>query len=394
MSKLYVSLAALVISFLLRILLKNDHLQFIRELAPVGSNYISLKECIFYLNKNIDFYNGGICHHHPLTVVLFDLLGHYSHLFMALLDTLSGYFIHRISKGNLNAVALHLILSLPVCLAMDISVLNNFLLFYSIYAMTVLKKEILSMVLISVSAYLSLYNVLFIPSLVLLSQKKRSFLVLISTVVLTIGAMFYVNSELLLQHDSVASYLHGTFGFLLNMPDLTPSLSLYWYFFAEMFDTFRSFFVLSCQLIIFSFCIPITVKLRKDGMFAICLLSGVLVIFKSYTSIGDFALFVTLLMINYNKVGSYLKNYVISYSIILFSLLLIPSFKYIWLYTTSGNANFYYAITLVFHVGLVVLMIDLFGSYLRRVYDEEVEQRVKQGDTEWLKYRNLDLVLK
>lgn len=38
--------------------------------------------------------------------------------------------------------------------------------------------------------------------------------------------------------------LHGAFGRRLTLPDLTPNPGLWWYFFTEMFDHFRPFFLM------------------------------------------------------------------------------------------------------------------------------------------------------
>jgi len=48
----------------------------------------------------------------------------------------------------------------------------------------------------------------------------------------------------------------------LAVSDLTPNLGLFWYFFIEMFDQFRSFFLVVFQIHVFIFAIPISIKLR------------------------------------------------------------------------------------------------------------------------------------
>lgn len=48
----------------------------------------------------------------------------------------------------------------------------------------------------------------------------------------------------------------------LAVSDLTPNLGLFWYFFIEMFDQFRPFFLIVFQIHVFIFAVPISIKLR------------------------------------------------------------------------------------------------------------------------------------
>ena len=50
--------------------------------------------------------------------------------------------------------------------------------------------------------------------------------------------------------------------FSLQVSDLTPNMGLFWYFFTEMFEHFRMFFLWVFQLNAFFYCIPMTIKLR------------------------------------------------------------------------------------------------------------------------------------
>ena len=50
---------------------------------------------------------------------------------------------------------------------------------------------------------------------------------------------------------------------------------------------------------------------------------------------------------------------------ILYAVLLGPAFWYLWIYAGSGNANFYYAITLVWSLGQSLLVSDLAFAVLR-----------------------------
>jgi phosphatidylinositol glycan class U len=65
---------------------------------------------------------------------------------------------------------------------------------------------------------------------------------------------------------------------------------------------------------------------------------------------------------------------------LLYATLLGPAFYYLWIYAGSGNANFFYAITLVWSLGLSLLVADSLFAVLR---DEWEVQRpeMKGKDT-------------
>lgn len=56
---------------------------------------------------------------------------------------------------------------------------------------------------------------------------------------------------------------------------------------------------------------------------------------------------------------------------ILYTILLGPAFYYLWIYAGSGNANFFYAITLVWSLGLSLLVADSLFAVLRDEWEIE-----------------------
>ena len=56
---------------------------------------------------------------------------------------------------------------------------------------------------------------------------------------------------------------------------------------------------------------------------------------------------------------------------ILYATLLGPAFYYLWIYAGSGNANFFYAITLVWSLGLSVVVADSLFAALRDEWEGE-----------------------
>lgn len=104
---------------------------------------------------------------------------------------------------------------------------------------------------LSIASYLSLYPVLLFPPLTLLcfdrqtlpriSPNPGSFAAYHATsVAVMITGLLYLSYFIT---GGSWEFLSSTYGFHLLLPDLTPNVGLWWYFFIEMFDSFRAFFI-------------------------------------------------------------------------------------------------------------------------------------------------------
>ena len=61
----------------------------------------------------------------------------------------------------------------------------------------------------------------------------------------------------------------------------------------------------------------------------------------------------------------------VSAAIVLYATFLGPAFYHLWIYAGSGNANFFYAITLVWSLGQSLLVADLMFAVLRDEWEVE-----------------------
>ena len=61
---------------------------------------------------------------------------------------------------------------------------------------------------------------------------------------------------------------------------------------------------------------------------------------------------------------------------LLYATVLGPAFYYLWIYAGSGNANFFYAITLVWSLGLLVIIADSLYAVLREEWEVERPEAV------------------
>ena len=83
------------------------------------------------------------------------------------------------------------------------------------------------------------------------------------------------------------TFLHSLYLTPLSLPDLTPNPGLWWYFFTEMFDAFRSFFLGVFWLHMLAYSVPFTVRLRAQPLAAVIAMLGVLAIFQPYANVGE-----------------------------------------------------------------------------------------------------------
>ncbi|XP_054639633.1 phosphatidylinositol glycan anchor biosynthesis class U protein isoform X1 [Dunckerocampus dactyliophorus] len=162
-------------------------------------------------------------------------------------------------------------------------------------------------------------------------------------------------------------FLPSVYGFILTVPDLTPNIGLFWYFFAEMFEHFRLLFLCVFQMIVFFYTIPMSIKLKEHPMFLIFMQLAIISIFKSYPTVGDIALYMAFLPV-WSYLYRFLRNIFLVSCIMLACSALFPVLWHLWMYAGSANANFYYAITLLFNLAQILLVSDYFYAFLRREY--------------------------
>ena len=162
-------------------------------------------------------------------------------------------------------------------------------------------------------------------------------------------------------------FVKSTYLFILQVPDLQPNLGIFWYFFIEIFDHFRLFFTYVFQLNTFIYLIPLSIKLKDNPIMLIFMQLGLISVLKSYPTVGETGLYLTLLPI-FTYLFRFMRNFLIYSTMLLISTILAPIMWHIWINSGSGNANFYFAITLVYSVGHIFLLIDILYAYLKREY--------------------------
>lgn len=275
-------------------------------------------------------------------------------------------------------------LTIATCIARPTSVITNAFILYAI-ASAATARSFTFILALSFASYLSLYPILLFPPLALIcydqrAQKSKPENAFVFTSIHLFGLGTAISALLYLSYTLTGSwqFIASTYGTPLLLPDLTPNVGLWWYFFIEMFDSFRNFFLGVFWIHLASYVAGLTIRLRGQPLFVLTILLGIFAIFKPYPSISDTSLFLAMLPL-YRHVFPLMRYTFLASSTILYATLLGPAFYYLWIYAGSGNANFFYAITLVWSLGLSVLVADVLFAVLRDEWEvERPEMRGKE----------------
>ncbi|CAF1236162.1 unnamed protein product [Rotaria sordida] len=364
-----------------------------------------------YLRKlNLSPFVGSIVHETPLSLFFYSKLhaitnGHVEGLFIAadLLSAILTYKIaHRIltqlfdqeikekskykkdsellwlTEANIQKSAYAVLLcsminplSIGTCLAKSSLVFHNLLLTMTFYFF--ITYQLLPFIItLCLTSSISLYPIILIaPALLQFSKNNsnnrsiiRICLVIILFIIVSFGILIL---NFFLNHQSW-SFIESTYSFIFHVPDYTPNIGIFWYFFTEMFDHFRSLFVWTFQMhVLLLYLLPFTIRLRRDPIFLFWLLCALFCTFKSYPAYGDAAFYFNFLPI-WSFLFRYVRHSLIIICMVLVAILMAPITWYLWIYTGSANANFYFAMTMVFNVAQTFLVSDLFYAYLKRKF--------------------------
>ncbi|KAK4758404.1 hypothetical protein SAY87_019705 [Trapa incisa] len=142
-------------------------------------------------------------------------------------------------------------------------------------------------------------------------------------------------------------WLCRTYGFILTVEDLSPNIGVLWYFFAEVFDFFRSFFLIVFHMNIFFMVLPLAIRLKHLPAFLAFVYVAIVAIFKSYPSVGDSALYLGLLALFANELADMKFSFFLFCGYIGVSLL-SPVMHNLWIWRGTGNANFYFATAMAY----------------------------------------------
>ncbi|KAF8530385.1 PIG-U-domain-containing protein [Hysterangium stoloniferum] len=361
-----------------------------QQLTSPLTSYSRLREGVYLFKNGLDPYSGGVFRQSPLLLTLFSTLLPLSPVLSPLLWTLCDgigawclsqiWKLRRSSESEQRSrtgliVALYLLnpyIFLP-SLAQSTSTFDNTLFLVTVYSACAGNVPV-ALLSLAFLTHLSLTSVLFLPPIILLllhgPSSRLSKPVMFSgykrALPLALQASIYVGILALLSTLATGNWtwVSRTWGASLSLPELNPNPGLWWYFFTEMFDYFRPFFLMTFSMHLLIYVAPICLKFQHDPLYATFLLQGVFATFKAYPTLSDPGLFLSMFSI-FPEVYPYLRNPIVTTLLHLHASLLLPLFHRLWLSQGTGNANFFYASTLVFGLANGFAVLDAIWAGLR-----------------------------
>lgn len=271
------------------------------EISTPISSFKRLQEGLFLYQHGLSPYDGGVYHQAPLLLVIFEILP--STLVFIGLDILNAAALHSIAddlrlptprfrrlNGSLIAAAyLFNPFTILSCLGRSTSIFTNTAIIQAVlYAQS--GDAIRAMFGLAIGTYLSMYPALLLPPTLLMLHKPKSMSLAtsISSYVGGLGALLATTPVLA---SSFWDFLASCYGAQITVPDLTPNVGLWWYFFIEIFDSFRDFFIGVFWLHLVGYVGGMTLRLQNQPLFVITSLLGIFAIFKPYPSVADVSLY-------------------------------------------------------------------------------------------------------
>ncbi|KAG1454790.1 hypothetical protein G6F56_007235 [Rhizopus delemar] len=349
------------------------------ELSTPVTSFKRLTEGVFLYNNNIPPYDGGVFHQSPLLLLIFSFITpSVIPLLYTAIDLTIAYALSLIttfkqqkptpklkgeefiSPNTVAALYLFNPFTILSCASQSTLLFTNL----SVVMATLSGSKgntHPSMFWVALAAYLSFYPAMLLPALLLFTKQK---VVAVGSFVSWMIILFGISRLFVGSWD----FIESTYGTIIFLTDLTPNVGVFWYFFIELFDQFRSFFMLVFQFHAFIFTLPVCIKFSHQPLFAIAVLCGIMAIFKSYPSVSDATLYLALLSTHY-EIIPYCRQKFLIFNLFVYASVLSPIFWHLWIYAGSGNANFFYAITLVYNFAQVFLLIECVYGLLRREFD-------------------------
>jgi len=255
------------------------------------------------------------------------------------------------------------------CAARTTTLWNNLFLALALLGLT-LNNRWLGTLAVSLAAYQTMYPIILIFPLAIHfascegSEKKSYVRSVLETFMYTafwLAALLYAS---FLVTGSWA-FINSTYGFILTVPELTPNMGIYWYFFTEMFEHFRSFFLGTFQLNMLMYCIPLSIRFWRSPLLLFGSFVGLIAVFKSYPGLGDVGFFLSLLPF-FPQLLPFFKQTISTVGLLVATTMLAPVLWQLWIYNNSANANYYFAINLLYSSALIFILTDLLLAQVRR----------------------------
>lgn len=265
-------------------------------------------EGLFLYQRNVDPYDGGVNFHSPLLVLSFAAVpaGVFQTALFSLADCLIGWTIYGIARLQhvQNPLALLMwYLFNPINIASCVSMNTaTFATLASVFALSAALEShaYVAIVWLVVATSLALWPVVLLIPLMMLNAKTdlRAQRPVVAFAKQTAAFVLALGAILVFFRYQFASWLYlRCYGAQLSLPDLSPNVGLWWYFFTEIFDSYRDFFLCVFTLHVIIYAAPITIRLSSDPLFSFVAVLGLTSVFKSYPTVGEHSVVLHLLFL-------------------------------------------------------------------------------------------------
>ncbi|EGG21312.1 GPI transamidase subunit PIG-U family protein [Cavenderia fasciculata] len=404
----------LIVGVLCRIILYYNGFHHIlserNEISTPITSFKRLTEGLYLNQLGLSPYSGSAFHQPPLLLVLFKAFNDNSsfvllrpQVLFLVISILSAILLRRIAvlvprvlpKEMKQSISPNIVVAMflfnPFSILSDVGMstiaVNNLVILCALY-FTLKGNLFLGVFSVAAAAYLSIYPIILIVPVAFILyrhyQVAASTSVTVFVFKLSILFLFSLVSLLYLSFCLFNSweFINKCYGFTFLVEDLTPNIGkhrLFWYYFIEVFEHFRKFFLFIFQYNIFIYTIPLGIRLKNHPLFYFWILCAIMATFKSYPALGDTALHISLLPLLYETLKG-VKYIFIIVVVGIYVTVLAPILWQMWIYQGTGNANFYYTINLVFTLAQVLLMADALSVLLRLEYLDKFNEKHKQQD--------------
>ena len=329
----------LFLAFVLRLMLFSTNIPdwFLErnEFSTPISSWRRLTEGLTLLQNGISPYEGDLYHEMPLTLLfwkyMLQIFGDaYMKYFFIILDIAIGLFLYLscdlfsidlikqqkknsfykittkdVENNKLISMSFYLLnpLTIASCMSFNTAILCNFFIILAFVA-ALLQSRIALSFFLSIATYLSLYPfLLIIPLSFIIAHKDKQNNrqeeihkeIFTSSSIQTIICFASITTFLLFySKDHDWQFLRSTFGFILTAPDHSPNIGIFWYFFVENFEHFKTFFLCIFQIHVFVYVLPLSMRLFHQPYFASFCTLAFIGIFKSYSSFTDLTLWLAI----------------------------------------------------------------------------------------------------
>lgn len=278
------------------------------EISTPVSSFKRLQEGLFLYSRGASPYDGGVFHQAPLLLAIFDIIpAPLIYTGLDVLNAISLYLIAqrltipspRFRKLNPSYIAAAYIFNpftLLSCLGRTTNIFANTAIVQATLC-AVSGNGFQSMFALAAGAYFSLYPALLLPPMILLYHQSTTTSKISIPMLLTycVGIWSILLLTTPIFTTNFWEFLRSCYGAQITFTDLTPNIGLWWYFFIEIFDAFRDFFIGVFWLHLMSYVGGLTFRLPNQPFFVITSLLGLFAIFKPYPSVSDVSLYLAFL---------------------------------------------------------------------------------------------------